>query len=336
MNGTVILSQFSFGGAEPTVDGSCQIPWIVDGITFYDARVSTLGPFMFLDLGGGGGQAPINAQIVVFYLPSNATAAEEASATAVAARTARGSAAPPPSSRRFVPNPLAGGDGASNEHVRDFLASIPMCGHVNISQFADYAGSWLLRFDEGALPTPTALTFSEGDPSSVTVTAYDVLSGGVLWSTPAMPIDNNGVTDWEYAWASWRNHSLVFSGNHDYRLGSDWVAAGDPLAWAAAPSAATLATLMPNPHAEGTSSFTGSFPSSGPTPPFPVLVQQITDNSFSCKPSGDVDSIVGFSIDDAQGNWTALPTSSLITCPAFAPAMFCITPLVVAWQPVGL
>jgi hypothetical protein len=75
-------------------------------------------------------------------------------------------------------------------------------------------------------------------------------------------------------------------------------------------------------------------------------LQQITDNSFSCKPSPKTDQIVGFDVLDAAGTWREASPASVITCPACgggegagegegaAAARSCMTPLVVAWAPL--
>ena len=60
---------------------------------------------------------------------------------------------------------------------------------------------------------------------------------------------------------------------------------------------------------------------------------QITDASFSCKPSGWVDTVVAWGISGfAPTAWTSLPSTNLTTCPAKQGT--CVTPLVVAWQPL--
>lgn len=340
MDGTVILTQASFemgAGLEPKIDGVCRIPYILYGITYFDARVEPRGPFMFFE-----------DKILSFWLPANASSmSDEASAGSafVPRSTAQSGGAAAPRVLRDhepfrgpTPEALSA---AERERIAAFLAATPDCGTANVSTFENYAGSWMVRFDGGLLPQPTALTLSDAEESNAAITAtfYDVMSGLVTAATRPMPFecDNGGKPCFgDYAWMEWRNETVLVSGDDDFRLGASVVVMGEPRAWLAAPANASLATLV-GIGAEGTSSFTQSFESrGGPAAPFPLLLQQVTDNSFSCKASPTTDQVVGFSILDALGNWSETAPSRLVTCPSFgaAAASSCMTPLVVAWQPL--
>jgi hypothetical protein len=234
--------------------------------------------------------------------------------------------------------------------IAAFRAATPLCGSRNVSTFADFEGSWMMRFDGGLLERPTALTLSDAEESNdgIVATFYDVLTGTAGASTQRMNFTcaNGGRPCFgEYAWMSWRNETLLLSADDDFREGASLVVLGEPRAWLAAPAAATLATLD-GIGAEGTSSFTASFEAAAAGSPFPLVLQQITDNSFSCKPSPTTDQIVGFDVLDAAGTWREASPASVITCPAFgggegagegegaAAARSCMTPLVVAWAPL--
>ena len=256
-NGTVLLTQYSFNTAGgPVVDGVCEIPLIVEGITYYDARVEQRGPFMF-----------VNGQIISFWLPAG---------SANATRQFRVPVVPGHSRRLPSYRSLTASDvqipHESASRISAFLHAVPICGSAIISTFANFEGSWMMRFDGGALPSPTALTFSDAElsPGSIVATAYDVLSGASLWSTPAMPHNGTG----EYAWAVWAPAPapglLLLSGDVDFRQGASWVVLGLPGSW---PSNASLVTLAGLP-AEGTSSFTGAWP--GPSSSFPATLQQVS------------------------------------------------------------
>lgn len=386
MNGTVILAQFSFNNpGGPVVDGMCEIPIIVEGITYFDDRVEARGPFMPVADQHG------NMQIIAFWLP-NATDGDVAVASdseALERFKAR---------RDFVPfttpaQNSRSGDADSDARISAFLSAIPTCGTRNISTFENYEGSWAMRFDGNQWnndissrpnagltpiadnvpwPIPTAITFS--DPlmmggQSIAVTAYNVLNGSVMWSTPAMPLNytcSGASCDWDYAWIEWNNDTIVIAGDHDYTLGADFVAVGNPVQWAAAcdgygasgTCTNTSLVTLDGLHAEGTSSFTSAYnsprkgvsascvsaademSSSADAAPYPLTLQQITDNSFSCKPTGDVDTILEWTVHAPDGNgqsaWQPGPGSNLMTCPEFvaAGAGACITPLVVAWEPL--
>ena len=353
MDGTVILTQASLETGRPRVDGVCQIPLILFGITYYDARVEARGPFMFFD-----------DIIMAFWMNTNGSDAAEASRLAVphaAARarsrrtpTAGASPGGPPRWLRegeaFVPPDALPAD--ERARIAAFRAATPLCGSRNVSTFADFEGSWMMRFDGGLLERPTALTLSDAEESNdgIVATFYDVLTGTAGASTQRMNFTcNNGGKPCfgEYAWMSWRNETLLLSADDDFRQGASLVVLGEPRAWLAAPAAATLATLD-GIGAEGTSSFTASFEAASAGSPFPLVLQQITDNSFSCKPSPTTDQVVGFDVLDAAGTWREASPASVVTCPAFgvgmgegegegegaAAARSCMTPLVVAWAPL--
>lgn len=136
---------------------------------------------------------------------------------------------------------------------------------------------------------------------------------------------------------AWANDSIAIAANVDYREGASSVTYGNPVQWAANPGEAAMVTLT-DIDAEGTSSFTSAFRSAaGPASPFPVTLQQVTDATFSCKPTGDVDSVKEWTVTAFNGSaWAPAPGTRLVSCPPFVPAGTgaCITPLLVAWQPL--
>jgi len=346
-DGTVFLTQASFEGGAPKIDGVCRIPLILDGITYFDARVDARGPFMFWDNkimsffftnsteAAKGGPWPAQATAGLRRpRPRRARRADRAAASSGAPRILR-------EGEPFVPD-AASLTRAELERIAAFAAATQTCGWANVSEFSDFAGSWMMRFDGGALPSPTALTLSDAEESNdgIVATFYDVLTGSPTAATQRMPFNcTNGEKPCfgEYAWMEWRKETVLLSGDDDFREGASFVALGEPQKWAASPASAALATLD-GIGAEGTSSFTQSFEAaSGARVPFPVLLQQVTDNSFSCKASPTTDQVVGFEVAEG-GVWAETAAGALQTCPPFggggAHARSCMTPLVVAMEPL--